>query len=143
MRDDEEYPYIVVERQSGALGTFVIGALLGAGVALLFAPRSGRELREGLADGARRLKETAEEKVRGVQDAVNDTIESVRRQVSDRVDATRDAIDAGREAARESRAEMERRIRETRAGYESARRAYEGDEDLEEEDLDAESGEGV
>jgi len=143
MRDDEEYPYIVVERQSGALGSFLLGALVGAGVALLFAPRSGRELRDGIADGARRLKDSAEDKVRGVQDAVNDTLESVRRQVSDRVDAARDALDAGREAARESRAEMERRIRETRAGYESARRAYEGDEDLEEEDLDAESGEGV
>jgi len=142
MRDDDDVPYIVVERQSGAFGTFVIGALLGAGVALLFAPRSGRELREGIADGARRLRETAEEKVRGVQDAVNDTIESVRRQVSDRVDAARDAIDAGREAARESRAEMERRIRETRAGYESARRAYEDEHDLD-EDLDLEGGEQV
>ncbi len=142
MRDDEEYPYIVVERRSGAFGTFVLGALIGAGVALLFAPRSGRELRDGIADGARRLKESAEEKVRGVQDAVNDTLESVRRQVSERVDAAREAIDAGRDAARESRAEMERRIRETRAGYEAARRAYEEDEDLE-EDLDAESGEGV
>ena len=142
MRDDDDMPYIVVERRNGAFGSFVLGALVGAGVALLFAPRSGRELREDIADGARRLKESAEDRVRGVQSAVTDTIENVRRQVSDRVDAARDAIDAGREAARESRAEMERRIRETRAGYEAARRSYEGDEELE-EDLDGEGGEGA
>lgn len=142
MRDDDDMPYIVVERRNGAFGAFVVGALAGAAVALLFAPRSGRELREGIADGARRIRDTAEGKVRDVQTAVNDTLESVRRQVTERVDAAREAIDAGREAARESRAEMERRIRETRAGYESARRSYEVDEDLE-EDLDLEGGENV
>jgi gas vesicle protein len=141
MRDDDDMPYIVVERRNGGFGAFVFGALVGAGVALLFAPRSGRELRDDIADGARRIRDTAEGKVRDVQSAVNDTIESVRRQVSDRVDAARDAIDAGRAAARESRADMERRIRETRAGYETARQAYEFDEDLE-EDLDLEGGEG-
>ncbi len=140
MSDYDDVPYIVVERRNGGLGPFVLGALVGAGLALLFAPRSGRELREDIADSARRLKESAEDKVRGVQNAFTDTLESVRRQVSDRVDAARDAIEAGRDAARESRAEMERRIRETRAGYEAARHAYEGDEDLD-EDADLEGGE--
>ncbi len=140
MSDYDDVPYIVVERRNGAVGAFLVGALVGAGVALLLAPRSGRELRDGIANGARRLKHTAEGKVRDVQNAFSDTIESVRRQVSDRVDAARDALDAGREAARESRAEMERRIRETRAGYEAARQSYETDEDLD-EDQDLEGGE--
>ena len=140
MSDYDDVPYIVVERRSGALGSFVLGALVGAGVALLFAPRSGRELREDIADGARRLKETAEDKVRGVQSAFTDTLDTVRRQVTEQVDAARDAIEAGRDAARESRAEMERRIRETRAGYEAARHSYEADEDLD-EDTDLEGGE--
>ena len=54
---DDDLPYIVVERRSGGVGAFMLGALLGAGVALLFAPRTGRELREGISTGARRLKD--------------------------------------------------------------------------------------
>jgi len=33
-----------------ALGTFATGIILGAGLALLFAPKTGRELRQDIAD---------------------------------------------------------------------------------------------
>lgn len=135
MAYDEDGPYIVVERSGGSVTTFLWGAAVGAGLALLFAPRSGREMRQDLSDGARRLKETAEDKVRQVQTAVSDGIDTVRRQVTDRVDAAKGAFDAGRNAARETREEMERRIRETRANYEAAPRSY-GDEAPLEEELD-------
>ena len=42
---------------AGALGTFGIGILVGAGIGLLMAPKSGRELRENLRDRLRRVPE--------------------------------------------------------------------------------------
>ena len=41
---------------SVAMG-FVLGALVGAGIALLLAPRSGRETRGRLADAGRRCRD--------------------------------------------------------------------------------------
>jgi gas vesicle protein len=115
MAHNDELPYVVIEHRSGGLSGLVWGALLGAGVALLFAPRSGRETRDRLRDQAYRLRDAAESKVREVQDALTDSIDEVRREVGERVDAARAAIDAGRETARHSRADFDRRVREARA----------------------------
>lgn len=138
--DDDDLPYIVVERSSDGVGIlpFLWGALIGAGVALLYAPRSGRETRAEITDGARRLREAAEEKVRDVHVSVNEAVDSVRDQVSGRVNSARDAFNVGRSVARESRAEMEQRIRAARAGFESgAAAAHEhrpyGEDELDEE----------
>ena len=121
---EEEVPYIVVERhEESGVAPFVLGALIGAGIALLFAPRSGRDTRESITQGALRLKEAAEDTVRTVQESVTGAVDNVRAQVGGGVDRARNAIDAGRNAARESRAEMERRIREARAGFEAGARA--------------------
>lgn len=119
MRERDELPYVVIERQGGGLGPFVIGALLGAGVALLFAPRSGRETRQGITDGVRRMKDGAEDAVRNVQQSVTEAIDGVRSQVVGRVEAAQNAFEAGRDAARESRVDLERRVREARAGFDA------------------------
>jgi gas vesicle protein len=116
MADHDEIPYIVIERRSGGLGAFVWGAFLGAGVALLLAPRSGRETRDELRAGALRIRDRAEDAVRQVSDNVQETIGGVRGEIHGRIDAARDAFDAGRRAARESREEMEARLREVRTG---------------------------
>lgn len=123
--DDDDLPYIVVERtdDGGTVLPFLWGALIGAGIALLFAPRSGRETRAELSSGARRLKQAAEDTVRGVQDGVTDVMGTVREQVTGRVDVARNAFDAGRTAARESRSDMERRVREAREGFEAGAQA--------------------
>jgi gas vesicle protein len=58
----------------GILGTMLVGAVIGAGVALLLAPKSGAELREDLKASA--------EKISGeVSDATHKAGESVRVQV--------------------------------------------------------------
>ena len=55
---------------SGILMAAVIGAAVGAGVALLFAPKSGRETREWLARQPRELKDrTASALVQGKEAA--------------------------------------------------------------------------
>lgn len=58
----------------GVLGTLTVGALIGAGVALLLAPKSGAELREDLRVGAERLESELGE-------ATHKAGESVRAQV--------------------------------------------------------------
>lgn len=116
MADHDDMPYIVIERRSGGFGSLVLGALLGAGAALLLAPRSGRETRDEIRAGAFRLRDRAEDAVRGVTDTVQETIGGVRGEVEGRVEAARDAFEAGRRAARQTRREMETRVQEVRAG---------------------------
>lgn len=121
MADQKDAPYIIVERQSSGVGTFILGTLLGAGIALLLAPRTGEETRRELGKNVRRIRNSAEDTVHRVQKAVSGTIEEFREQVNDRIDAARDAMEAGREAALRSRAELERRVNETRAAQSGAR----------------------
>jgi gas vesicle protein len=114
--DNDEMPYVIIERRSGSANAFLLGALFGAGLALLFAPKSGRETRDGIRSGALRLRDRAEGAVRSVSDTVTETIGGVTGEVRGRVDAAREAFEAGRRAARETRREMESRVREVRAG---------------------------
>jgi gas vesicle protein len=116
MAEHDELPYIVIERRSGGMGALIWGALIGAGVALLFAPRSGRETREEIRAGALRVRDRAEDAVRQVTDSMQETIGGVRGEVQDRLDTARDAFEAGRRAARDTRQEMEIKVREVRAG---------------------------
>jgi gas vesicle protein len=129
--DDEPYygePYVIVERREAGIGPFLIGLALGAGVALLLAPRSGEETRRGIARRARRAQEAARDFVEDVSGTVADKFDEVRATVGERIDATLDAVDdkkrrvssafhAGRAAAREARGELEQRIAESKAAY--------------------------
>lgn len=49
--------------ESGNLSAFIAGALVGAGVALLFAPRSGSQMRGLLRDYAARAKDELDDAV--------------------------------------------------------------------------------
>ena len=51
---------------AGTLGTFGIGLLVGAGIALMLAPKAGRELREDLRDKLRRSSQDLDEPIGGV-----------------------------------------------------------------------------
>lgn len=121
----ENGPYIVIERRSGGSGAFLFGAIAGAAVALLFAPRTGEETRAELREGVQRLRDRAEDTVRNVGESVSQTFENVKGDVNDRLGAARDAFEAGRQAARDTRTDMERRVKETRervrAGIEAAK----------------------
>ena len=118
---DDDEPYVVIEKRSGGVGSFLLGIALGAGIALLMAPQSGADTRREIQRRARRAR-TA------VQDTVTDTFEQARAQVEERIDTARSAIElkrrqvtrameAGRAAAQDARDELERRIAETKAAY--------------------------
>ncbi|HWK90025.1 MAG TPA: YtxH domain-containing protein [Longimicrobium sp.] len=128
MRDDEELPQIVIESRGGGAGVFLLGALVGAGVALLLAPRPGAETQRELRAAARRLRSAAGEGVGDAREAatdlfgrarerMGDSVALVRGRVEEKVDRARQAVETGRHAAREARTELQRRVDEAKAAY--------------------------
>lgn len=119
MRDHDEIPYIVIERDraSGGVGSFILGALLGAGAALLLAPRTGEETQEELKERARQLRDAAEERVREAQRQLEVRFEEAREGVAHRYDEVRDAVSAGRSAAVEARTDLEKKLERSKAAY--------------------------
>jgi gas vesicle protein len=100
------------------LAYFAIGATLGAVVALLFAPKSGRELREDLADATRkgvdRARETgtqlssrAGEYYEAASSRAGELAAGARDAVSRRGEHVSAAIEAGRQAYREEKRRTE------------------------------------
>jgi gas vesicle protein len=133
MRDDYEFddePYLVIEKRQGSVGSFLLGAAVGAGVAILLAPRSGVETRQEIARSAQRARDRAADLANGVTDSVVDQFNQAREKVENRIDDARTAIEvkrqqvsrameAGRAAAQQARYELERRIAETKAAYQA------------------------
>ena len=126
--DDDDTPYVVIEKSEPGIGTLLMGIAIGAGIALLFAPKTGEETRRDLQRRARKVSDQAQDLVSEVPDSVSQTIQSAREKVETRIDSTRsavelkrrqvsNAVDAGRQAARQARVELEQRIAETKAAY--------------------------
>lgn len=129
---DDEEPYVVIEQSQTGVGTFMLGVLAGAAVALLFAPRTGVETRAELTRTARRAQEGARDLVDDVAESLGETLETARTAVERQVESARgvvevkrsqvsQAIDAGREAARQAREDLEQRIADTKAQSTRAR----------------------
>ena len=129
--NDDDEPYVVIEKHEGSVGSFLMGLAVGAGIALLFAPRSGADTRRAIGDGARRVRDRASDIVEDAAETVTDTFDAAKARVEERIDSVRNAVeikkrqvlsavDAGRAAAEHARDELERRIAETKAAYRDA-----------------------
>jgi len=88
MADDADY--------SGKLTWFLTGAAIGAVVALLYAPNSGKETRKMLSKTGRRSKEAIEDTSRDIAEAGRDMFERGRKLVDDAADL----FDRGRKLVR-------------------------------------------
>jgi gas vesicle protein len=104
------------DRGSGASGvilSFLMGGLTGAALAILFAPRSGKEtrdilgekLREG-ADRTRELRDRAGAKGREIVDDAAEYVDKQRETLERKKDRLAAALDAGRQAYREEKEKM-------------------------------------
>jgi gas vesicle protein len=119
MKERDEGPYFIIERDGGGsgVGSFLLGALLGAGVALLLAPRSGEETQQEIRERAIRFRDTAEERMREAQHQVEERLEQARAELMDRVEAVKEAVESGKEAARDARGELEEKIERSKSAY--------------------------
>lgn len=120
--DDDDLPALVIETRGGSdVGTFLLGALVGAAAALLLAPRSGAETQAEIAGAARRLAGDVQGRVSGARERVggrvSGTLESVKGGMETRVAQARAALDAGRGAARDAREELRRRVDDAKRSY--------------------------
>jgi gas vesicle protein len=85
----------------GVLLAFLLGAVSGAALALLYAPATGRETREYLGERAREGRERAAEAAQKGRDVINQGREAV----NQGRDTLSTAIDRGREAYQQARRE--------------------------------------
>jgi len=127
---DDDDPLIVIEKHEPGIGSFLLGLAIGAGVALLVAPRSGAATRRRITRRARRVQRAAEQMANDVTDGVAGTFQDARRRVEEQIDSARQAIDlkrqqmrramdAGRMAAQDARDELEQRIAERKMAYQA------------------------
>ena len=80
------------------LVSFVAGAAVGAGLALLYAPKSGREMRETIADLTEDAVDKIKEYAKDAQDKIKTVIEEGRETVVEKKSILASAIEAGKEA---------------------------------------------
>jgi gas vesicle protein len=72
--------------------TFIAGAVIGAGLALLLAPATGAETRKRLGDTARRFRDQTKDRMSHARDTLNEI-----------KDDARQAFESGREAFNQGR----------------------------------------
>jgi gas vesicle protein len=91
---------------SDYMASFLVGGLIGAGLALLFAPQSGRQLRGLIGDrvreGAERGREFGERITQKSRELIDDAKQGLQWQ-RERVAA---AVEAGRDAYREEKSQI-------------------------------------
>jgi len=80
-------------------GAFLVGGIIGAFVALLYAPKSGRETRKDISKAARRIQ-------KDTVDLVDDTIHGINDFASDVKDKVTDIIERGVEVTDHAKKEI-------------------------------------
>jgi gas vesicle protein len=81
----------------------LVGAGIGATLALLFAPKSGRELRGDLAELSRKGAQAGRDAAHRVGEKVGEGVEAIRDTASRQKSQIATAIEAGKQAYREER----------------------------------------
>ena len=80
------------------LVSFVAGAAIGAGLALLYAPKSGTEMRENLTDLAEDALVKIKEYTREAQEKIKTALDEGKESLEEKKSILTAAIEAGREA---------------------------------------------
>jgi gas vesicle protein len=100
---------------------FLIGAGIGATLALLFAPKSGRELRGDIADYTRKGIDAASESARRLGERAGELYDASRDRVVGAYSAAREKLSHGAEAVSEAAVRQKEQIA---AAIEAGKQAY-------------------
>lgn len=107
MSGEETQRTVVVEKNGGGeIGAFLLGALVGAGVALLFAPGPGEDTQRRLKEQAKRLRGMTTERVQGLRD-----------DLGLRVESAKGVVEQGKRLASDARADLEGKLERSKAAY--------------------------
>lgn len=93
------------KKVAAAAVLMIAGGIIGAGLALLFAPQSGERTRRDIGRGARKLKVRADEAVEDISENISDLVDKI----SDKTD---DVLEKGKEVAGSARKDLIRLIEE-------------------------------
>ena len=132
--DSSPSPVVIIEKSDGGLAAFALGAMAGAALALLWAPRTGEDTRRVLKNKGRELVTAAEETAEQLQEIwsggvertkakIEEGVVSAREAVDEKRTAATDALDAGKAAVHSARGELERRLAKARSARTKARKA--------------------
>src|SRR3984893_10010059 len=109
-----------LEYREGGGGSFVLGLLtgtvLGAGLGMLFAPKSGSELRSQLSEQAGNLASTASEGYRKATENAGQWAEKGRDTAAEWTDKGKDIYGKAREAVSSGTDEAQRYVRDAASG---------------------------
>lgn len=84
--------------KGNTLLAFLLGGVVGAGIALFYAPDSGYETRRRIRENFDDAEDWAREKLNDTRDKIEDGSGKVKEMISDRKESIKSAIDAGKDA---------------------------------------------
>jgi gas vesicle protein len=85
------------EQETTGIGWFIAGLGLGTLLGILFAPKAGKELREGLMTSAKDKKEYVTQRSREAREQINSVVDKGREQVNEFTERGKEAAEKGRE----------------------------------------------
>ena len=92
MREEEGYS------SGSVLLSFLLGGVVGAGLALLFAPQSGRETRQKIREIADDVKEKSADYVNQAKEKASSLVEEGKGYYDEKKSILKSAVEAGKEA---------------------------------------------
>ncbi len=84
--------------KGSTLLVFLLGGIIGAGLAVLYAPDSGYETRRRLREGYDDAEDWAKDRIGDAKERIEGRTDKVKDLLGDRNEDIRDAIDAGKDA---------------------------------------------
>ncbi|MEW6109350.1 MAG: YtxH domain-containing protein [Nitrospirota bacterium] len=78
--------------------SFLMGGIVGAGLALLLAPQSGRETRQKIRDLAEDVKDKTADYIHKAKDKVTSVVDDSKEYYEEKKSMVKSAIDAGKDA---------------------------------------------
>ncbi len=85
------------QQETTGIGWFIAGLGLGALLGVLFAPKAGKEMREGLVTGAKESKEYVASRSKQARDQINSVVDRSREQLNEYAERGKEVAEKGRE----------------------------------------------